>query len=97
MMKNGLLSRTRKAAHAGAAMLRQGGPDAAEATAGASPGGGALVWVYAVTTDLDPGRLDGLTGVGVLVRRPARHLGVRARLLAADQPPAQLKPATSPA
>jgi hypothetical protein len=67
-MRKGLLSQTRRATHGGASRLRLVHPEPAAgaetgATAPAAPGGDAMVWVYAVTMDLNPARLSGLRGV----------------------------------
>jgi len=72
-MRKGLINNVRRPKHGGAPLLRRGRREAqAPAPAPASPDGPAdhgrvcdvgNVWVYAVTTGLDPLRLSGLTGV----------------------------------
>jgi Gas vesicle synthesis protein GvpL/GvpF len=62
-MKKGLISKTRKAKHGGAALLNCGRHEAAAPAPAPDQPAEGPVWVYAVTTGLDPDRLSGLTGV----------------------------------
>jgi Gas vesicle synthesis protein GvpL/GvpF len=64
-MKN-LLSQTRKARNGGAprsVLCRSRSAESAQEAAPAHPDDSQVVWVYAVTTDLSPRLLSGLTGV----------------------------------
>jgi hypothetical protein len=61
-MKKGLISKTLFRRDRGAAVAAPAEP-AQPAESAELAGGGGPVWVYAVTTGLNPGRLTGLTGV----------------------------------
>jgi len=78
-MKKGLLSQTRKALNGRVAKSVFCGCRTAEAAQPAGrPDANEVVWVYAVTTDVDTGQLSGVTGVGGEPVRAVTEAGLSA-------------------